>query len=351
MSFGLDYITGPPIDALKKGGVTFVCRYLSEVNEQTESKLLTLAEAKMLSQANMSIVSNYEWYASRATEGHASGVYDAQIAAAQHTACGGPSDRPIYFSVDEDVDGSQCAEYFQGVALVIGLPRTGAYGSYRVLKYLFDQGLIKWGWQTYAWSYGAWEPRAHIQQYQNGVMLAGASVDYNRSMRDDFGQWRIGESMQTYTEQSPGFSGWFLAQDASHWQCKKTGKILQFGLKSLYQKLSLDGQALPLPGLPLTNEIYQIVKGKQVVFQVCERAILVYDPAHVFDSQPGLEDAYLAHLDNAEVLARIPGITLPAPTPSVDLSPVIASLRDAQVSANEVTVSIAAALKEVGISG
>jgi hypothetical protein len=191
MSFGIDYVSGPSVAELKAAGVTFVCRYLSEVNALTQIKLLTSGEAKALSQGGIAIVSNFEWYAARATEGAASGVTDAQIAAAQHASCGGPADRPIYFSVDADVNGTQTAAYFKGVASSIGLHRTGAYGSYRVLKYLFDNNLITWGWQTYAWSGTLWEPRAHIQQYQNGVKLAGHDVDYDRSMHPDFGQWGV----------------------------------------------------------------------------------------------------------------------------------------------------------------
>src|SRR6266702_4147659 len=199
MTFGLDYVSGPPIADMHAAGVTFVCRYLSEVNAQTVLKILTAGEAKMLSEAGIAIVSNYEWYATRPLEGASAGVADAHIAASQHAACGGPSNRPIYFSVDVDVDGSQVADYFKGIASVIGKNRTGAYGSYRVLQYLFNAGLIAWGWQTYAWSYGAWEARAHIQQYQNGMTLSGHSVDYNRSIKSDFGQWRIGGGTTTMT--------------------------------------------------------------------------------------------------------------------------------------------------------
>ena len=195
MTFGLDYVAGPPLDAMHQAGVTFVCRYLSEVNAQTVLKLLTAGEAKMLSEAGIAIVSNYEWYATRPLEGASAGADDAHIAASQHAGCGGPADRPIYFSVDFDMtaaEESAVGAYFKGVASVIGLPRTGAYGSAGVLKYLFDNHLITWGWQTYAWSGGEWEARAHIQQYQNGVVLAGHSVDYDRATVADFGQWKVG---------------------------------------------------------------------------------------------------------------------------------------------------------------
>src|SRR6266568_555616 len=193
MSFGLDFVFGPSVAAMKAANVAFVCRYVGYTDPALpQTKILTPEEAKANSQAGIDLVSNYEWYKNRALEGYNSGVVDAHRAAAEHAHCGGPADKPIYFSVDLDTDGALVADYFKGIASVLSLSRTAAYGSYRVLKYLFDNGLITWGWQTYAWSYGAWEPRAHIQQYQNGVSMSGHSVDYNRSIKSDFGQWRIG---------------------------------------------------------------------------------------------------------------------------------------------------------------
>lgn len=347
MAFGIDYVTAPPIAAMKQAGVTFVCRYLSEVNELTKIKLLTAGEAKALSQAGISIVSNYEWYASRATESHASGVQDAQIADSQHKACGGPADRPIYFSVDEDVDGSQCVDYFKGVASVIGLARTGAYGSYRVVQYLLNQGLIKWAWQTYAWSGGAWESRAHIQQYQNGVILDGCSVDYDRSMKPDFGQWMQGDTMIDISD----VSSFFTAQSDTAWKCSN-GNMLIGAILMFFRKAA---SPLALIGLPKTGEI-SVDGHPGVKIQVFERIVLCYDPGHVLDRPPGAGDVYAMHIDSATSpavvqLLKVLGIQSAPQKPGMDLSPVIASLRDAQVSANEVTASIAAALKEVGISG
>lgn len=205
MAFGVDYVSGPSPAELKSAGVVFACRYLSEVNQLTQVKLLTPNEAKALSAAGIALVSNWEWYAGRPTEGFSAGVADARIAASQHADCGGPSTRPIYFSVDADVSGDQVLQYFKGVASIIGIARTGAYGSYRVLKYLFDVGAITWGWQTYAWSYGTWESRAHIQQYRNDMSLSGHSVDYDRSIKSDFGQWLVG-GVQPMANGVP--SGW-----------------------------------------------------------------------------------------------------------------------------------------------
>src|SRR6266480_6912934 len=133
MSFGLDYVTGPHIAT-------------------PQGKCLTPGEAKALIDAGIAPVSNWEWDGLTPLKGYDAGVGEALEANKIHLACGGPPSRPIYFSVDTDAGGEQVAAYFQGVAKVLGLARTGAYGSYRLLKYLFDNGLIAWGWQTYAWS-------------------------------------------------------------------------------------------------------------------------------------------------------------------------------------------------------
>lgn len=290
---GLDYVTGPPINSMKAAGVSFVCRYLSEVNNLTQAKLLSANEAKTLGENGIAIVSNYEWYANRATEGFASGVQDAQTAASQHAACGGSSDRPIYFSVDVDVAGSQVLDYFKGVASVIGLHRTGAYGSYRVIQDLFNTGAITWGWQTYAWSGGAWEPRAHIRQYQNNVSLAGYSVDYNQSMQDDFGQWLPGQGGTTELLQLTDPMGKFFTSNAAgdRWHCAKTGQDLAYALLTFYR--SYGG----IFGLPVSGEIY-LQQYPGTALQYCERGLLAYDPKHTIDTPPGAGDCYLLHIDS-----------------------------------------------------
>jgi len=303
MAFGLDYVTGPPIADMKAAGVSFVCRYLSYVNNLTQVKLLTPAEAKGLSAAGIAIVSNYEWYANRALEGAASGVQDAHIAASQHAACGGPASRPIYFSVDVDVDGAQVGDYFKGIASVIGKGRTGAYGSYRVLKYLFDNGLITWGWQTYAWSAGLWEPRAHIQQYLNGVSMSGHSVDYNRSMHIDFGQWSIGGGGIMIDLSTPGVANYFTSNAPGWWQCKN-GKQIHGEILQTYQEAGNSGlNGLTWWGLPKSNEIpvesypgFQYLAGQHITIQFFERAVVAFDPDHKLDNPPGAGRVYPVHL-------------------------------------------------------
>jgi len=305
MAFGLDCVTVPPIADMKAAGVSFVGRYLSYINNLTQVKLLTPPEAKALSEAGISIVSNYEWYASRATEGFTAGRADAQIAATQHAECGGPGDRPIYFSVDIDTSGSFVAAYFQGVISAIGRARTGAYGSYRVIGDLFNAGLISWGWQTYAWSGGQWEPRAHIQQYLNGVSMSGHSVDYDRSIKSDYGQWQVGGTFMIDIT-TPGVSRYYTQTAPGVWLSTHTktadGKpiYLHGAILDAYCRFGnsyLCG--LTWLGLVLSNEIPLPGSTHGAVKVYCENGVLFYDPAHEFDTRPGLlatESVYLAHL-------------------------------------------------------
>jgi hypothetical protein len=185
---GVDYAWySPSPSSLKSSGYTFVCRYLSF---DTTGKNLTKSEANSLIAGGLNIVSNWEYGANDTLSGYNLGVTDAKAADSQASAAGAPSTRPIYFSVDFDAtssDMSAISSYFDGVASVIGVARTGAYGSYYVVSHLFDAGKIKWGWQTYAWSSGQWDSRAQLRQTQNGI--ANGNMDLDEGVVADFGQW------------------------------------------------------------------------------------------------------------------------------------------------------------------
>jgi len=335
--FGLDYTNGPPIAALLAAKVAFVCRYTGyfagynlNAIETPQGKCLTPGEAKALGEASIAVVSNYEWYANRATESDVAGNWDAHTADRIHRACGGDASRPIYFSVDSDVDGSAAANYFKGVASVLGLARTGAYGSYRVIKYLLDNHLITWAWQTYAWSFDQqtqstqWEPRAHIRQYENGANLAGADVDFNRAMKQDVGQWFAGKPMLLQEEPMTPLTlqdvkSYFTANTDGSWTRidPKTAVPL---LDSLNKPIVLKGaikddwcnhgkDALPDIGLPDGNETQVDAKNHpEVVDQQFERGMRRYDPHHVTDSPPGAGVVFGRHLEefySAEVKLQL----------------------------------------------
>lgn len=188
-TFGVDFAWGRPgVSALRAAGVRFVCRYLSH---DTSGKNLDRAEAETLSAAGLDNVVVWETTATRAGDGYSAGRQDAQDAQAQAEACGMPSDRPIYLAVDYDANPADVESYFAGAASVLPVSRIGVYGGVRVVKALLDRKLVAWAWQASAWSYGQWDPRAHIRQGGQHY-IGGVDCDDNTAMFDDFGQWRVG---------------------------------------------------------------------------------------------------------------------------------------------------------------
>jgi hypothetical protein len=189
-TYGVDYSFARPSPAsIRAAGFTFVARYLSHES----GKNLSAGEANALIAAGLTIVCNWEDSATNALSGYGQGVSDARAAAAEALSVGQPPTRPIYFSVDFDANSSQIGTieaYFEGVASVIGVSRTGVYGGHYVVDALFNDGKVTWGWQAYAWSYGAWDPRAQFRQIENGI--DGDEEDKDEAVVSDFGQWPIG---------------------------------------------------------------------------------------------------------------------------------------------------------------
>lgn len=190
---GVDFANQRPSGvALRRAGKDFVVRYLSPNTRNNPRKLLTAAEVDEYHGADLSICLVWETGTDRARlGGHAGGVSDARAAAFAAALLGAPLDQAIYFAVDEDTTGPAVDPYFQGVADAIGLARTGAYGGRKPISWLFDHGRITYGWQTYAWSGGQWDPRAQARQYDNGASVpgAGSGYDLDRAVHPQYGQW------------------------------------------------------------------------------------------------------------------------------------------------------------------
>jgi hypothetical protein len=58
------------------------------------------------------------------------------------------------------------------------------------MQWAARDGVAAWFFQTYAWSGGLWYGGNHVEQYKNGVIVAGGEVDLCRSVKAEFGQWR-----------------------------------------------------------------------------------------------------------------------------------------------------------------
>lgn len=190
--FGVDHTGGIPASVLKAHGVHFVCRYVSVVNSSTTWKIYDAAEAAEMAANDIWMINNFEWYESRCSEGYATGRSDALLARQMGVERGMPLGRPTYLSADEDTNIDTVREYFRGAKDAIGVEQLGVYGSYQICRDLKNEGLVGWTWQTYAWSGGQWDSRNNIEQYSNNQDMGGYSVDYDRALTADYGQWKPG---------------------------------------------------------------------------------------------------------------------------------------------------------------
>ncbi|MHB8511496.1 MAG: glycoside hydrolase domain-containing protein [Actinomycetota bacterium] len=156
-----------------------VIRYFSYDNS---GKTLTLDEFRNYRAQNKEVGGVWETTATRASDGFDAGASDARECIRQANAIGFGG--ILYFAVDEDVDGPQVEAYFRGVNSVMHVSSIGAYGGIRIIRWLFDHGLISYGWQTAAWSYGHIDSRACL--WQNDFHN---SYDGNVVLKPDWGQY------------------------------------------------------------------------------------------------------------------------------------------------------------------
>lgn len=190
---GLDYAGGvPAAHKIAAAGYTFVCRYLTSGGPGLPGKLLTPGEYAQLQAAGIGVILNWETSADRMLGGYDAGRADALSAATVARNLGVPDNRPIFFSADFDASPAQQATidaYLAGVASVIGLERTGVYGSYYTCQRCLDNGTATWVWQTGAWSGGQVETRAHLFQRIGFATVDGVQCDVNEARQfPDFGQ-------------------------------------------------------------------------------------------------------------------------------------------------------------------
>ncbi|TXK82618.1 glycoside hydrolase domain-containing protein [Paenibacillus sp. N3.4] len=184
-------------------GFTFVGRYLAE---EGSWKRLSPAEAQFISNSGLHIVSFFEKGASRAREGAAAGTKDGKLALQLAKVVGQPVGSSIYAAVDYDassVDLNAIEAYMRAFdAEIIGY-ELGVYGSYSIVKEMFERGVAKKLMQTYAWSRGKKFNPISLYQYQNDTTVNGISIDLNES-NGDAGGWRVGVAIQQRAELDRG---------------------------------------------------------------------------------------------------------------------------------------------------
>jgi hypothetical protein len=199
---GLDYSWGRPGGAaIAAAGFEFCIRYVPYSGDG--GKGLTLPELADLHEHGIAVGLVFESVAERARAGRTAGERDARQVSLALTALGWPADRPVYFAVDFEASYAQLPmvmEYLRGAASVLGIERTGVYGSYRVVREAAEQDAARWYWQTYAWSGGQVYERNHVYQYLNDQRLNGAAVDFNEGTKGDIGAWEAPSMARPETE-------------------------------------------------------------------------------------------------------------------------------------------------------
>jgi hypothetical protein len=157
-------------------------RYLSWL---PNGKVLSKSEYNALRAKGFAIGLNWEFDTSDQLRGASGGRVDATEAKRQMKAIGVPNGTVCWFSADWDVSASQLptvrAYWAAANAALSPNYRVGVYGGHRAVTDALNHGY--WGWQTYAWSYGVWDPRAHVRQILNGIRVGGADCDRNQLKR------------------------------------------------------------------------------------------------------------------------------------------------------------------------
>jgi hypothetical protein len=142
-----------------------------------------------------------------------------------------PSWAPIYFSIDYDaaVDGAD--NYFKGVKSVLGLDRTGVYGSYGLCLHLKQSGLVRFAWRTMSigWRGGA-GPAGMDELQTGGGTIAGLSIDKDIALVDDYGGWLLGEEVALTQDDADLVAGAILSKILG-----STGPTVAVALQSGYQ--------------------------------------------------------------------------------------------------------------------
>ncbi|MFI6604851.1 glycoside hydrolase domain-containing protein, partial [Nonomuraea sp. NPDC050536] len=187
---GLDSNQDPDPGQVATAGYTFVSYYLTGPGSMTAAKVAACAAH------GVAVIANFEQLANPTGRGYSGGRSDAQTALAAANACGIPGDRPIYFSLDYDVQPSGFAAvdaYLDGIASVLSPSRIGVYSSTWCIDHLAGNGKATWFWQSMSGGFSGGQnatlnPHTHIWQ-RGYATVGGASCDWDYVITADYGQW------------------------------------------------------------------------------------------------------------------------------------------------------------------
>jgi hypothetical protein len=202
---GIDLSTdcSAQVDCIKGSGKSFVGRYYANPHSK---KILTLNEAKAISQAGLSVVA--VWEDGMPTSGsyfsYSEGVDNGTSAYNMASKIGQPANTPIYFAVDydaidDDITGS-INDYFRGLrdgfnTISGGTPihPIGVYGSGAVCSWLLARNAAAYCWlaQSTGWrgynDFTAWNIKQHAE-----TSLCSLDVDLDDAVAD-YGGFKVAQ--------------------------------------------------------------------------------------------------------------------------------------------------------------
>jgi N-acetyl-anhydromuramyl-L-alanine amidase AmpD len=105
-------------------------------------------------------------------------------------------------------------------------------------------------------------------------------------------------TVQTFAANTGDFAEFFVLNSDGTWARKDNSSLIIKGdILKTYQTLSVDGKTLPVPGLPVGNEVtHTDANGYTWITQDYERCQMVCDNRNTHGSQPGLTNVYLSHI-------------------------------------------------------
>ena len=200
----VDYSAGvPSAEAILDAGHLGAIRYVSDRRkgaEWMEGKPLLPDEVEAFEAAGLEIVSCYQYGKAETADwrgGLEAGKRHAERGLELHLAAGGPENRPIYASIDDNPTqiefATMIAPYLLGWQSVVGKENTGVYANSPTIDLASIAGLGAWYWQhNWGTPKGYVHPAAHLHQVQiDKGRIDGIVVDINNILKPDYGQWSL----------------------------------------------------------------------------------------------------------------------------------------------------------------
>ncbi|WP_280413942.1 DUF1906 domain-containing protein [Nocardia carnea] len=198
----LDYAAGvPSAEAIKAAGHAGVIRYVSDRRPGAEwmaGKPLLAREVSALREAGLAIVSCYQFGKGPTADwrgGLEAGKRHAERGLELHRDAGGPENRPIYASIDDNptpVDfATMILPYLHGWQSVVGRENTGVYANAPTIELARIAGVGAWFWQhDWGTPEGFVHPAANLHQFEiDDRTVDGVGVDVNSILTAEYGAW------------------------------------------------------------------------------------------------------------------------------------------------------------------